>query len=61
MTEPNKIILATETDLVDNAAREHIRIVERKQERINERTKNHTRKLQELEKRIKELENLSKS
>ena len=61
MTEPNKIILATETDLVDNSAREHIGIVERKQERINERTKKHTRKLQELEKRIKELENLSKS
>lgn len=50
------VLKANLADMKDHELREWFSIMQRQIERINKRTKNHTIKLQELEKRIKELE-----
>lgn len=53
MTEKNKIILEAETELIDMEAREWIEKIWTKLENLNERTKKHTREIQELKKVFK--------
>ncbi len=56
----NEIILRAETELVDNAAREQLEKVWRRIDVLNDRTKNHTIQIRELEKKIKKLKSHTK-
>ena len=59
--ESNKIILEANTKLEDNQAREQITMLWTKMETMNDRTKRQTIQISELNKRIKQLENDTKS
>ena len=59
--ESNKIILEAETKLEDNQAREELSMLWTKMETMNDRTKRQTIQISELNKRIKQLENDTKS
>ena len=59
--ESNKIILEAETKLEDNQAREQLSMLWTKMETMNDRTKRQTIQISELNKRIKQLENDTKS
>jgi hypothetical protein len=52
MTEKNKIILSAETELEDKLCREILNKLITKIDTINERTKLHTREIQELQKKL---------
>ena len=52
----NKIILEAETELKDNELREWVSKMQMQIETINERTKRQTRDIQEINRKIKELE-----
>jgi len=59
--ESNKIILEANTKLEDNQAREQLSMLWTKMETMNDRTKRQTIQISELNKRIKQLENDTKS
>ena len=59
--ESNKIILEANTKLEDNQAREELSMLWTKMETMNDRTKRQTIQISELNKRIKQLENDTKS
>ncbi len=51
----NKIILEVDTDLEDNEARLWLKQLDTKVQTINERTKMHTKDIQELRRELKKL------
>lgn len=51
--EKSKIILEAECELVDNPAREMLKILETRIQTINERTKNQTHEIRNLKQQIK--------
>lgn len=59
--EKNKIVLTAEAEFIDDLARQLFMKLEQKVVTINERTKNHTRDIQMLNKRLKELEKAFKN
>ena len=61
MVLKNKIILEANTKLEDNQAREQLSMLWTKMETMNDRTKRQTIQISELNKRIKQLENDTKS
>lgn len=52
----NKIVLSADTKFIDKELWRLVEKLDAKVDRINERTKNHTRYIKQLEKKVKELE-----
>ena len=52
--KPEKIVITGEISRVDEGAREYLSILDRRIETINERTKSHTLRIKELEKKLKD-------
>ena len=52
----NDIILKAKARLVDEEAREHLSMLQTKVDTLNERTKQHTRDIQELRRMLRSVE-----